>query len=348
MKNTKIEWAHHTFNAWIGCSHVSEGCENCYAEAMAHRAPHLVYGQHGVKGLPVWGDDAPRRKTGADYWKNPVRWNAAAAQAGVRERVFVNSMSDVFEEWLGDVRDGDSLKLLNDVRTQLWRLIEQCPALDFLLLTKRPENIPRLAPLRWMQGGWPAHVWIGCTAENQDRAEQRIPHLLQVPAAVRFISYEPALGPIDFDRGRCDTHDRRFVVTDPTEGGEYCNECAANGYSGELSYGHWLDACASPTQPGINWIIVGGESGSKRPFDAQWARDTVRKGRDVGVPVFVKQMGSFCVDSLALQSLEHGWHGVGTAAHQPPRILLKDAKKGGDIEEWPEDLRVRQLPEVAA
>ncbi len=332
MKNTKIQWATHTFNAWIGCSRVSEGCENCYAEAMANRAPHLVYGQPGVKGLPIWGADAPRRMTSRDYWKNPERWNAAAAKAGVRERVFVNSMSDAFEDWLGDIRSDNCLTVLDEVREALWHLIEQCPSLDFLLLTKRPQNILSMVPPRWLKA-WPRHAWIGCTAENQERAEERIPHLLQVPAAVRFVSYEPALGPIDFDRGRCDVHDRRFIAT--TEDGEYCNECAANNESGELSYGHWLDPCASPTQPGINWVIVGGESGTGvRPFDLEWARSVVRQCTDASVPVFVKQMGS-----------RPRWDSPQTA----DRISLHFIdRKGGDWNEWPEDLRVRQLPEVPA
>ena len=320
MEHTKIEWAHDTFNPWRGCEKISAGCKNCYAESLVTRR----------QGLKVWGANAERRIAAESTWQQPLKWNKQAAAAGERRRVFCASLSDLFEDYHGPSEDQ-----IIKARARLWHLIQNTPALDWLLLTKRPERIAVLLA-GWMKD-WPRHVWVGCTAENQECAEERIPHLLKIPAMVRFISYEPALGPIDFDRGRCDVHDRRFVVTDKTDGGEYCNECAADGGSGELSYGHWLDNCASPTQHGINWIIVGGESGQgARPFDVRWARRVVVQCRDAQVPVFVKQMGREPFDLEVLGG-------------EPRRVPIRFAdRKGGDMEEWPEDLRVRQLPEVAA
>lgn len=155
---------------------MSPACKNCYAELAAKRYGHLV-----------WGKNAERRLLSDNYWAQPVRWNAAAAAAGERVRVFCASMADVFE----DRRD------LDVHRQRLWKLIEATPHLDWLLLTKRPELITTLAP--WA-ADWPANVWIGTTVENQEFAEERLPHLAAIPAAVRFISAEPLLGPLDISR----------------------------------------------------------------------------------------------------------------------------------------------------
>jgi protein gp37 len=174
---TKIEWADATFNPWWGCTRVSPACNHCYAEALAKR-----YG-HGV-----WGKHADRRFFGDRHWAEPLKWNRRAERAGVRYRVFCASMADVFED-----HDG-----LDEPRARLWDLIEATPHLDWMLLTKRPENINRMAPSRWADR-WPANVWAGTTTEDQQRADERLPHLLGVPAAIRFISYEPALGPLDLD-----------------------------------------------------------------------------------------------------------------------------------------------------
>lgn len=172
-KHSPIEWTHHTFNPWWGCTRVSPGCKNCYAETFAHRL-----------GANIWGSRAPRRFFGDAHWKEPLRWNREAAADGIRRRVFCASMADVFE-----VRAE-----LNVVRERLWQLIADTPALDWLLLTKRPEQIARCVP--W-SGTWPKNVWLGVTAENQKWAAKRIPLLLKFPAAVHFISAEPLVGPLD-------------------------------------------------------------------------------------------------------------------------------------------------------
>src|SRR5260370_20485123 len=172
-KNSSIEWTHHWVNPWWGCNRVSPACDNCYAEAWARRM-----------GQDLWGGKAPRRFFGDTHWREPLRWNAEAVAAGRRERVFCASMADVFE-WRA---------ALNEQRTRLWALIEQTPNLDWLLLTKRPQHIIRMAP--W-DTEWPRNVWVGTTIENQRLAQIRLPHLLAVPAQVRFLSCEPLLGPLD-------------------------------------------------------------------------------------------------------------------------------------------------------
>ncbi len=172
-KNSSIEWTNHTFNPWWGCVKVSPACKHCYAEAWAKRV-----------GKDVWGINASRRFFGPSHWAEPIKWDKLAAKQGVRERVFCASMADVFEHRAD----------LDQARADLWALIEGTPNLDWLLLTKRPENVMAMAP--WGRA-WPANVWIGTTVESQQYAEERLPHLAAVPAAVRFISAEPLLGPLD-------------------------------------------------------------------------------------------------------------------------------------------------------
>ena len=174
MNNSHIAWTDDTFNPWWGCEKVSAGCQFCYAATMSRRFGHQT-----------WGKDAPRRFFGEEYWLKPVKWNRKAMCSGVRRRVFCASMADVFE----DRRDLDAS------RERLWRLMEQTPALDWQLLTKRPENISRMVPPSWMRT-WPAHVWIGTSTENQEWADRRLPELLKIPASVRFLSVEPLVGPI--------------------------------------------------------------------------------------------------------------------------------------------------------
>ena len=172
-KDSSIEWTHHTFNPWWGCTKVSPGCKNCYAETFSRRI-----GQH------IWGPSADRRFFGDAHWREPIKWNSEAARVGARRRVFCASMADVFER----------RPELAPLRQRLWQLITDTPALDWLLLTKRPEHVLRHVP--WT-GTWPDNVWAGVTAENQRWATKRIPLLLQLPAAVRFVSCEPLLGPLD-------------------------------------------------------------------------------------------------------------------------------------------------------
>lgn len=172
-KNSHIEWTHHTFNPWWGCTRVSAACKNCYAERWAKRV-----------GANVWGARMPRRFFGDRHWNDPLKWNREAEMNGHRRRVFCASMADVFEQR----RD------LQVWRERLWKLIEETPWLDWLLLTKRPEKVSNLVP--W-NGTWPSNVWIGTTVESKRWIERRIRALVELPVSIKFLSCEPLLDLID-------------------------------------------------------------------------------------------------------------------------------------------------------
>jgi protein gp37 len=284
-QDSKIAWTRHTFNPWIGCTKVSDGCKNCYAEALMDKR----------WGKVKWGPNGTRSRTSPANWRQPIAWNAAAEAAGERHRVFCASLADVFEgrpeldEWLVD----------------LLLLIDETPHLDWLLLTKRPENVAKFMPTSFQK--YPrGNVWIGTSVEDQSTADVRIPHLLAMRwPVVRFVSYEPALGPVKFG-GWLRGHDG------------FCEDAGCSG-------GHAR----------IDWVIVGGESGAgARDCRESWMAAVVGDCRAAGVPAFVKQMGSTFVR-------DRDWVGV---AHQ---AKLRD-RKGGDISEFPVDLRVREFPHPAA
>lgn len=175
-ESTEIGWTDATFNPWWGCEKVSPGCDNCYAETFSHRL-----------GQEIWGHNAPHRFFSDKHWNGPLKWNKKAEAEGRQERVFCASMADVFQ--LSDD--------LVDQRRRLWDLILATPHLTWQLLTKRPENVKRMVPIMWLTDGWPDNVWLGTTAEDQTRANIRVPRLLSVPGVkVRFLSCEPLIGPI--------------------------------------------------------------------------------------------------------------------------------------------------------
>jgi protein gp37 len=200
------------------------------------------------RGVELWGVNGERHVTSDSYWKQPLAWNRAAERDGVRRRVFCASLADVFE-----ARDD-----LGEPRIRLWRLIEQTSALDWLLLTKRPENVMDFVPELWKHGGWPPYVWLGASAENQENANKRVPILLKTPAPIKFLSCEPLLGPIDLAQA----------------GDNACVEWFENG--------------------GISWVIVGGESGlHARPMHPWWALSLGNQCRFDGIPFFFKQWGEW-------------------------------------------------------
>jgi protein gp37 len=178
---SKIEWTDSTFNPWVGCTkikradHKSSACDFCYAEKWAKRSGQVVWGNH------------PRRRTTASYWNAPSAWNKRATEFqskfGRRQRVFCASLADVFDNQVDPTW-----------RADLFELIRDCDQLDWLLLTKRPQNIRKMLPTDWGNGY--VNVWLGTTAEDADAYQQRVSHLLALPATVRFVSYEPALGPL--------------------------------------------------------------------------------------------------------------------------------------------------------
>lgn len=379
-EQTKIEWCDHTFNPWMGCAKVSPGCAHCYAETlMDHR-----YGK--VK----WGKGQPRQRTSAANWRLPMKWNLEAMKypfrcsicrnaydakpqydgpffcphcssgdnpvaertvARHRPRVFCASLADWLDdevpiEWLADL-----LKVIHDT-----------PNLDWLLLTKRPENWLERVTLaatfaikagrsNEMANAWvannppyvvataPANVLLGVSVEDQTRADERIPALLQIPARVRFLSMEPLLGAVDL-----------WAV-----GKKQPQLNALNGgWSVPRNNGRPLDG-----HRGIDWVIIGGESGKgARACNVEWVRVLVQQCAASGVPCFVKQMGAVVHDVArpdpqpsaeeAKKWQAEGWcrmTGFPSGDHWK-RILKLKHPKGGDMAEWPADLRVRQFPSL--
>jgi protein gp37 len=248
---TGIAWTDSTFNPWIGCTKVGPGCDHCYAEALDKR--------HRWQGDTHWGAGKPRVRTSKANWAKPMAWNKARLKDGKTHRVFCASLADVFDNEVPEAW-----------RRDLFELIWDTPALTWLLLTKRIGNAKHMLPFTALR-----NLWLGATIVNQEEADRDVPKLLATPAAVRFVSYEPALGPVDWSKF-----------------------------------------------PGIDWIIVGGEStqGAKaRPFDLRWATNTIEQARVIGAAPFVKQLGS-------LQG-------------------CKD-RAGAEPEEWEPFLRVREFPQA--
>jgi protein gp37 len=239
-ESTAISWAEATFNPWIGCTKVSEACRSCYAERET-----FVRVQR-EKGRELWGPTAERHRTSAANWQAVRSWNKKALAAGRRVRVFCASLADVFEDRWD----------LDPWRLDLWCLIEECGALDFLLLTKRPEKIWGQLPDEWRQLGLPNNIWLGTTAENQETFNRRVPELLQVPAIVHWLSAEPLLGPISLDY----------------------NVGTITMISGNK----------------LRWVIVGGESGpDARPIHPAWVRSIRDECIAAGTAFHFKQWGEF-------------------------------------------------------
>lgn len=249
-ENTKIEWATHTFNPWVGCTKVSPACDHCYAEGWAKRTGqgHLWEGE--------------RRRTSMSNWQKVRKWNRDASAAGRRDRVFCASLADVFDNQVPPAW-----------RRELWHYIEQTPSLDWLLLTKRPQNIAKMLPdpetgvKPWGKEGW-SNVWLGTTAENQTEYDRRVLHLLGVPARVRFLSCEPLLGPLDL--GLMEYTEIR-----------------------ELDRGIVLATRRSR----LHWVICGGESGpGARPMHPDWARSLRDQCAAAGVAFHFKQWGEWVTE----------------------------------------------------
>lgn len=290
VENSKIEWTDHTFNPWIGCEKVSTGCKYCYAEALMD----LRYGK------VEWGKDGERKRTSPDNWKKPLKWNREAHEKGIRYRVFCSSLADVFE----------NRPELIPWRKSLFELIHITPDLDWLLLTKRPQNVlPYTQTL--IDGSWPENIWVGTSVENQQTADERIPFLLEIPSRIRFLSYEPALGPVDFYEACPPDYELFEEFTSGMEGWdrpeelipENEQECDAINFSSELvisrEFQEWeVDrehlAQKLAFREGIQWVICGGESGSNaRPIHPDWARSARDQCRENGVAYFFKQWGEW-------------------------------------------------------
>lgn len=180
-EKSKISWCHNTFNPWIGCTKVSNGCTNCYAERDDGRRKWTPDG---------WGKGKPRKRTSESNWKKPLKWNREAAAQGQRLRVFCASLADVFDDEVPD-----------QWRHDLFKLIRNTPNLDWMLLTKRPETMRTFISDYFGTSMPYPNIWLGVSVEDQETADARIPILLQTPAMIRWISAEPLLGPVEFDCG---------------------------------------------------------------------------------------------------------------------------------------------------
>jgi protein gp37 len=351
MENTHIQWADHTFNPWIGCTKVAPGCAHCYAEADMDKRRHRV----------KWGPNGTRSRTTDDYWRQPLKWEKAAAFHNAeflgREkypRVFCGSLNDWAEDWDGPIVDAKGRQLfhhpehvgayqskdvgeppvtMDDLRRDLFSLIDKTPNLTWLLLTKRISDAKYMIPVtsnpsctrcqgdgcdaeEWLpfSHGMAPHpcrdcikrdnLWLGTSISDQETADAAVLELLKCRdlAAKLFLSLEPMLGPVDLSP---------WIETDQPDGA--CPVC------GEIRCEHG---------PAIDWVIVGGESGpNARPCKLAWIEDIVGQCREAGVSCFVKQWGANAEET-------HGCH---------RKAKLRDPK-GGDPSEWPERIRLREVP----
>jgi protein gp37 len=251
-EKTGIEWTDSTFNPWWGCTKISPACDHCYAADLDKRTG----GNH-------WGN-VPRRRTSEKNWNEPRRWQKSAAQFmvehGRKRRVFCASMADVFDN-----------QVPTDWRDDLWSLIRDCPDLNWLLLTKRPQNIGKMLPDFW--DGIKGSVWLGTTVEDQLRADQNIPHLLQHDSAVRFLSCEPMVGGVDL----------RNIAPH----GGYATDALAG-------YIHDFGVPDRDAPNKIDWVIAGGESGPHaRVADPAWFLSLRNQCAAAGVPFLFKQWGNW-------------------------------------------------------
>lgn len=368
--NSAIEWTHHTFNAWRGCTKVHEGCAQCYAEREAKRFP---------KNRGIWGPNGTRVKASEAMWREPLKWNRAAELAGERHRVFCASLADVFEDWSGEIRDHEGGILhrcraghwiaaqsvfpygfecysgcnraaipatLDDLRRDLFALIDKTPNLDWLLLTKRPENVRRMWPVNELvelgpEGEpifvhqhdcpsfcdfacngklgenplskfWRPNVWLGTSISNQETAERFVPELLKCHdlCPVLFLSCEPLLGPLHIGRWLYSDYDKAAMdnqLFTPLGGFNYAK---------------------------IRWVIAGGESGHQaRPMHPDWARE-LRDQCEDSTPFFFKQWGEYLPPLQDGAKLPAGQ--VLNCSDEPERVGKKKAGRLLDGREWNE------------
>lgn len=275
-----IQWTEATWNPTTGCTRVSAGCDHCYA-FLLHDRRHIAWKRGRFDGAPEqYHKPFSQVQLMPDRLDLPMHWRKP-------RRIFVNSMSDLFHK---DVSDEFILKVFS-VMTH-----PSCEQHTFQILTKRPERMRAWCEehypwvSRGLRPGWDGafrtpveNVWLGTSVENQETADTRIPELQNTHAAVRFLSIEPLLGPIDL----------RFPA-----------------------YGY--------PDTGIDWVIIGGESGKfARPMEQSWLESIIEQCQEAGVSIFVKQMGTV----WAKANRSHDTH-------------------GGSIEDWPEHLRIREYPET--
>jgi protein gp37 len=326
MTRTSIEWATDSWNpiaaydketgkrGWF-CTKVSPGCTNCYAEQWNRF--------RGNGHLYRVGNLDKVRFALAPTLNDPLHWRKP-------RRVFVNSMTDLF---LG--------AHTNEMIAASFAVMARAPQHQFLVLTKRAQRM-----LNWFMiqslvstdselfeaagGRWPLpNVWLGVSVENQEQADLRIPTLLQVPAAIRFLSCEPLLDQVDLQRVKHPTDEDRTIDVLRRGTWDFNNQFTNH----------------SDMPDGIDWVIAGGESGpDARSCDVQWIQTLVDQCHHASVPVFVKQLGAH----PTTPDLTHWRTGRELLPAADGYALKLRSRKGGDPKEWPTELRVRQYPKVPA
>lgn len=342
---TGIAYARSSRNFWSGCTKIAPGCDGCYAEASSRRMrgldpetgeaanwgpgrPRIWHGPNAEKDLRKWNDlcrlergggkpakkGRPAIKCFTEGWPRPGFWP-----------LFINTFSDTFDNEVPELW-----------RMHLWTVIEECEYLDFYLVTKRISNVASMVPPHWMRDGFPANVRLIITVTDQSEADRDVPRVLALPCK-NGVSYEPALGPVDFapDFGNHEAWD-------------YLRGQRKYGEPGDES-GVGAGVIVEQTRR-LEWIIPGGESDQPghpaRESPIEYARNAVHQGRAAGVPVFVKQLGSRPTWGGCSGPGEH-WP-AGTQKEDTGRgyfaIKLKD-RAGADPSEWPEDLRVQEWPQ---
>lgn len=347
---TEISWTDSTWSPIVGCTRKSAGCENCYSERFMARFSGIK--GHKFEGLSKFAPDGPRW-TGAMRLVEkdldiPIRWKKP-------RKVFVCSISDLFHEKVPDVWIDKVFAVMALAHWQTYQVLTKRPErmLDYFqgdpydrilrqadhwrhtaVMSRAEKRIgihavsdPNRIPWR--------NVWLGVSVEDQATADERIPLLLQIPAAVRWVSYEPALGPVDFRPWlwpKCRRCDGSMSIP-VSGGGSPCPACLKH----------------QGVERGIDWAVCGGESGpGARPFDLAWARSVRDQCRAAGVSYFLKQVGAYPVTSRC--DAHEKWLPLGAKAAPltddefgSRRLILK-SRKGNDMAEWPAELFVRELP----
>lgn len=290
-ENTKIEWAHHTFNPWEGCTKVGPGCDHCYAEARNHRF-----------GGDNWGPGKARRRTSPSNWALPLKWDRQAAKQGLRYRVFCASLADVFDN-----------EVPRQWRMDLFSLIAQTPNLDWLILTKRIGNVKRMSSWDSVMFDMIAErCWLGITVVNQEEANRDIPKLLEIPAKLHWLSMEPLLGPVDLtDIHWPDEHGVQiFSALEcdvPPEDDPFDGDCV-----------DWV-------------VVGGESGAKARPMHPDWARSLRDQCAEASTPFLFKQWGEWQVAShenghYSSDMVSNGayWVDLNGNTHKPSSLDLLD------------------------
>lgn len=341
---TAIEWTDETWNVFVGCSKVSEGCRNCYAINQAYRNSAIATKMPNPGRMRYYDGLTQKRDDRVD-WTGLVRFVQEALEIPLKwkkpRKIFVNSMSDLFHESVQD-----------EQLDQVFAVIALSLRHTYQILTKRPERMQeylrsaknriRVAAvdlgrttnteheaIESCQWDWPLpNVWLGTTVENQKATDERIPLLLQTPAALRFLSVEPLIEAVDLTQRQLNGNQYNYLLNSWSPCGGGARGATAGGRIATL-------------QSAIDWMIVGGESGpGARPFYLDWARSLIQQCQSASVPIFIKQLGS------------NVWDKCPPPAHLAEFGLINESycelklrdRKGVDMQEWPERLRLREFP----